>query len=184
MPQHARRVLPKAASAAFGWPISGIGQLLPAEFSGREARGHLERAIEGPDGLEARGERDREYGQVAPAWIGQCRECLGEPEAVDEGVEIAMPEPLVDEPPQRAAGRRGRSRPSTSASRSSNAISTPRRAASARIEGEASDMRWLAARGALARPTITGRRPGNRRAGRVNGRPFQRQHSHATNNVA
>ena len=69
----------------------------------------LEGPVERSDGLEAGIEGDGQDGHVRLGGIGQRRRRFGQPVAVDEAAEVAMAEPLVDQPAQAIFGHFQRS---------------------------------------------------------------------------
>src|SRR6185312_6330000 len=91
------------AGIATIWRLGGR-RLEPAVFGRRDARGGLESAVERTQRLEAGVHRDRNDRDFGLARVGQRRLGFGDPVLVEEHIEIAIAEPLVDQPPQPVFG--------------------------------------------------------------------------------
>src|SRR6201994_3105060 len=94
-------------SLDFTWPCrSGRERLLPSIFGRRDAGLRLEGAIERPERLEPGVHRNGDDGYLDLRGIGERRLGLGDAVLVEEDVEVAIAEPLVDQSPQPVFGNR------------------------------------------------------------------------------
>src|SRR5438477_10301315 len=76
------------------------GRRPSAEFGRGKPRVGLECAVERRKRLESGIQRDRQHGHVDLAGIGECRLRLSDAIAIEEGVEVAVTQPVVDEASQ------------------------------------------------------------------------------------
>ena len=82
----------------------GAGLVETAVFGRRNAGGRLEGAIEGPKRLKAGIHRDGDHGHLGLRGVRQSRLGLLDPVIVEEDIEIAITQPLVDQAPQSVFG--------------------------------------------------------------------------------
>src|SRR6266567_449875 len=78
----------------------------PAIFGRRDAGGRLESAIEGPERLKARIHRNGDHGHLGLRGVRQSGLRLLDSVIVEEDIEIAVTELLVDQAPQFVLGHR------------------------------------------------------------------------------
>src|SRR6185437_11468989 len=74
-------------------------ELEPAVVGRRHAGMRLEGAVEGAERLEAGIEGDGDHRHAGLARIAQRRHRVGQPVGIDEGAEIAVAQPVIDEAP-------------------------------------------------------------------------------------